>query len=326
MNTNTVILVIGANGQLGSVLTTSLQEKYGVDQVIASDLRKREGFNGVFEVVDATDINRIHEVVTQYKVTQIYHLAAILSAKGEENPLQTWDINMKTLFNVLEVSRLHEIEKVFFPSSIAVFGEGANLDNTPNNSYLDPSTVYGISKAAGENWAQYYYTKYGLDVRSIRYPGVIGYQSMPGGGTTDYAVDIFHKAVLKEEFNCFLKEDTMLPMIFMEDAIRATIELMEAPKEDISLRTSYNIAGISFSPAQVVEEIRKLYPEFKVNYAPDFRQEIAASWPKSIDDTVARNDWGWKANFDLKGIAEIMMAKLKEKYKNGSKNLETLLL
>ncbi len=326
MNTNTVILVIGANGQLGSVLTTSLQEKYGVDQVIASDLRKREGFNGVFEVVDATDINRIHEVVAQYKVTQIYHLAAILSAKGEENPLQTWDINMKTLFNVLEVSRLHEIEKVFFPSSIAVFGEGANLDNTPNNSYLDPSTVYGISKAAGENWAQYYYTKYGLDVRSIRYPGVIGYQSMPGGGTTDYAVDIFHKAVLKEEFNCFLKEDTMLPMIFMEDAIRATIELMEAPKEDISIRTSYNIAGISFSPAQVVEEIRKLYPEFKVNYAPDFRQEIAASWPKSIDDTVAGNDWGWKANFDLKGIVEIMMAKLKEKYKNGSKNLETLLL
>lgn len=326
MNANTVILVIGANGQLGSVLTTSLQEKYGVDQVIASDLRKREGFNGVFEVVDATDINRIHEVVAQYKVTQIYHLAAILSAKGEENPLQTWDINMKTLFNVLEVSRLHEIEKVFFPSSIAVFGEGANLDNTPNNSYLDPSTVYGISKAAGENWAQYYYTKYGLDVRSIRYPGVIGYQSMPGGGTTDYAVDIFHKAVLKEEFNCFLKEDTMLPMIFMEDAIRATIELMEAPKEDISIRTSYNIAGISFSPAQVVEEIRKLYPEFKVNYAPDFRQEIAASWPKSIDDTVAGNDWGWKANFDLKGIVEIMMAKLKEKYKNGSKNLETLLL
>ncbi len=322
----TVVLIIGANGQLGSVLTSSLQQKFGRGNVIASDLRDDKGFNGVFEVIDATDVQRIQQVVTQYNVTQIYHLAAILSAKGEETPLQTWDINMKTLFNVLEISRKNNIEKVFFPSSIAVFGEGASLHETPNDAYLDPSTVYGISKAAGENWAQYYFLRYGLDVRSIRYPGVIGYQSLPGGGTTDYAVDIYHKAVLKEEFDCFLKEDTTLPMIFMDDVIRATLELMEAPKENIKIRTSYNIAGISFSPAEVVSEIRKLYPDFKVNYRPDFRQEIASSWPKSINDSAASRDWGWKPEYDLESITTTMVQKLKEKYKTGSKNLEALML
>ncbi|SHI78722.1 NAD-dependent epimerase/dehydratase family protein [Aquimarina spongiae] len=322
----TVVLIIGANGQLGSVLTTALQDKFGANNVIASDLRKRDGYKEIFEVIDATDIQRIEEVVQKYKVTQIYHLAAILSAKGEENPLQTWDINMKTLFNVLEVSRKQHIEKVFFPSSIAVFGEGALLDNTPNTSYLDPATVYGISKAAGENWAQYYFLKYGLDVRSIRYPGVIGYQSLPGGGTTDYAVDIYHKAVLNEKFDCFLKEDATLPMIFMDDAIRATIELMEAPKEAITMRTSYNIAGVSFSPSEVVAEIRKLYPDFDVVYNPDFRQEIASKWPRSIDDSKARQDWGWKASYDLEGITTTMINQLKKKYKTGSKNLEMLAL
>ena len=316
----TIILVIGANGQLGSVLTESLKQKFGSSNVIASDLRSREGYEGSFEIIDATDINRIEEVVVQYKVTQIYHLAAILSAKGEETPLRTWDINMKTLFNVLEVSRQHNIDRVFFPSSIAVFGEGAPLENTPNDAYLDPATVYGISKAAGENWAQYYFLRYGLDVRSIRYPGVIGYQSLPGGGTTDYAVDIYHKAVLEEEFSCFLKEDATLPMIFMEDAIRATLELMDVPKEDI------NIAGISFSPAEVVAEIRKLYPNFKIKYNPDFRQEIAARWPKSIDDSAAIKDWGWKPEFDLKSITITMIQKLKEKYKTGSKNQKTIML
>ena len=322
----TVVLIIGANGQLGSVLTTALQDKFGTNNVIASDLRKRDGYKGIFEVIDATDIDRIEEVVQKYEVTQIYHLAAILSAKGEENPLQTWDINMKTLFNVLEVSRKQHIEKVFFPSSIAVFGEGAPLDNTPNSAYLDPATVYGISKAAGENWAQYYFLKYGLDVRSIRYPGVIGYQSLPGGGTTDYAVDIYHKAVLEEKFDCFLKEDATLPMIFMEDAIRATIELMEAPKEGITMRTSYNIAGVSFSPSEVVAEIRKLYPDFDVVYNPDFRQEIASKWPKSIDDSKARQDWGWEPSYDLEGITTTMIQQLKKKYKTGSKNLEMLAL
>ena len=320
----TVVLIIGANGQLGSVLTTALQDKFGANNVIASDLRKRDGYKGIFEVIDATDMERIEEVVQKYKVTQIYHLAAILSAKGEENPLQTWDINMKTLFNVLEVSRKQDIEKVFFPSSIAVFGEGAPLDNTPNTAYLDPATVYGISKAAGENWAQYYFLKYGLDVRSIRYPGVIGYQSLPGGGTTDYAVDIYHKAVLEEKFDCFLKEDATLPMIFMDDAIRATIELMEAPKEAITMRTSYNIAGVSFSPSEVVAEIRKLYPDFDVVYNPDFRQEIASKWPKSIDDSKATQDWGWEPSYDLEGITTTMIQQLKKKYKTGSKNLEML--
>ncbi len=321
-----IVLVIGANGQLGSVLTASLQHKFGKDNVIASDLKYRENFKGIFEIIDATDRDRIQEVVVKYKITQIYHLAAILSAKGEETPLKTWDLNMRTLFNVLEVSRINNINKVFFPSSIAVFGEGAPLDQTSNTAYLNPATVYGISKAAGENWAQYYFLKYGLDVRSIRYPGVIGYQSMPGGGTTDYAVDIYHKAVLEEEFSCFLKENTTLPMIFMEDAIRATLELMDAPKENITIRTSYNIAGISFSPAEMVTEIRKLYPDFKVKYEPDFRQEIASRWPKSIDDSVAEEDWGWQAEFDLEAITSTMIQKLKEKYKTGSKNPEAFIL
>ncbi len=322
---DTKVLVIGANGQLGSVLTKELQKKYTIENVIASDLRQNEDFKGIFEIVDATNRNRIQEVVERYKITQIYHLAAILSAKGEETPLATWDINMKTLFNVLEVSRKNDIDKVFFPSSIAVFGEGAPLENTPDDAYLNPATVYGISKAAGENWAQYYFLRYGLDVRSIRYPGVIGYQSLPGGGTTDYAVDIYHKAVLGEEFNCFLKEDAMLPMIFMEDAIRATIELMEAPKENIKVRTSYNISGISFSPEDVVSEIRKLYPDFKANYKPDFRQEIASRWPKSIDDVSAKKDWGWQPRYDLKDITEIMIEKLQQKYKTGSKSKELLI-
>ncbi len=322
----TVILIIGANGQLGSVLTKSLQEKLGSNQVIASDLREPSNFDGIFEVIDATNRDRIEEVVVKYKVTQIYHLAAILSAKGEENPLQTWDINMKTLFNVLEVSRHNHIDRVFYPSSIAVFGEGAPLYETPNDAYLDPTTVYGVSKAAGENWVQYYHLRYGLDVRSIRYPGVIGYQSLPGGGTTDYAVDIYHKALLREEFNCFLEEDAALPMIFMDDAIRATIELMEAPKKDIKIRTSYNIAAISFSPAEVVAEIRKLYPDFTVKYTPDFRQDIASKWPKSIDDSAAKNDWGWKPEFNLEMITTTMVQELEKKYKTSSKNHKALML
>ncbi len=308
------ILIIGANGQLGSVLTKSLQNKYGIDNVIASDLRQGNTYQGLFEIVDATDLARIQEVVVEYKITQIYHLAAILSAKGEEFPLLTWDINMKTLFNVLEVSRNNNVDKVFFPSSIAVFGEGASSNNTPNNAYLDPATVYGMSKAAGENWIQYYFLKYGLDVRSIRYPGIIGYQSLPGGGTTDYAVDIYHKAVCEKEFSCFLNKDTTLPMIFMQDAVRATIEIMEAPIERIKIRTSYNIVGISFSPSDVVKSIKETYPDFQVKYEPDFRQKIASKWPKTIDDAVARKDWGWKPEYDLDAMSKIMIRKLKEQY------------
>ncbi|MDO5968675.1 NAD-dependent epimerase/dehydratase family protein [Flavivirga aquimarina] len=310
-----VILVIGANGQVGSVLTKTLQDKYGKERIIASDLEDIGKFDGIFEVIDAMNIDRIKEVVLQYKVTQIYHLAAILSANGEGDPLRAWDINIKTWLNVLETSRICNIERVFYPSSIAVFGNSAPRNSTPNNAYLDPETVYGISKVDGENWAQYYHIKYGLDVRSIRYPGVIGYQSLPNGGTTDYAVDIFHKAVLNEPFTCFLNKETTLPMIFIDDAIRATIEIMETPIENIKVRTSYNIAGISFSPEEIAFEIKGLYPDFKIDYKPDFRQDIADKWPKSINDSEARMDWDWEPEYDLWAITETMISKLIEQYK-----------
>lgn len=313
-----MILVIGSNGQLGSVLTEALKDKYGEEQVVATDLFSKESYKGIFEIIDATDINQLQEVVIKYKVTQIYHLAAILSAKGEEQPLNTWDINMKTWLNVLEVSKNSSVEKVFFPSSIAVFGSNAVKNLTPQSSFLDPLTVYGISKVAGENWANYYYSKYGLDVRSLRFPGIIGYQSMPGGGTTDYAVDIYHKAVLHESFTCFLKQDTTLPMMYIDDAIRAVLELMEAPKNKINIRTSYNISGDSFSPSEIVFSIQKIYPDFKINYKPDFRQDIAKKWTKSIDDSTAKKDWGWKSKYDLDMITLIMISKLIEKYKTKS--------
>ncbi|MFK8162118.1 MAG: NAD-dependent epimerase/dehydratase family protein [Lewinella sp.] len=315
------ILIIGANGQLGTVLIPALRARYGDENVIASDLRPAPAYNGRFEVVDATDEDRLSQVVQENNVTQIYHLAAILSASGEQDPIRTWNINITALLNVLEVAQKEKIDRVFYPSSIAVFGESAELDNTPNNSFLDPLTSYGISKAAGENWAQYYFAKYGLDVRSIRYPGVIGYQSDPGGGTTDYAVEIFHQAVLGKPYTCFLQEDMMLPMIFMDDAIRATIELMEAPRENIKIRTSYNLAGTSFSPEQVVAAIQHFYPEFVVNYAPDFRQGIAAKWPNSINDAAARKDWGWKPAYDLEKMAASMIENLRKRYDGDSPRL-----
>lgn len=308
------ILVTGAMGQLGLVLLKSLQSKFGQQNVIASDVRPAENFKGIFECIDATDAVRLQEIVQKYQVTQIYHLAAILSANGEKLPLKTWDINMRAWLNVLEISRQNGIEKVFFPSSIAVFGESACQDNTPNDAYLDPTTSYGISKTAGENWGQYYFLRYGLDVRSLRYPGVIGYQSDPGGGTTDYAVDIYHKAVLQEPFTCFLGAHTMLPMIFMDDAIRATLELMDAPKERVKVRTSYNIAGTSFTPQQVVASIKELYPEFNANYDPDYRQDIAAKWPNSINDNNANTDWGWKPRYGLSQITETMVSMLENRY------------
>lgn len=307
-------LIIGAGGQLGTVLTQTLRNIYGNDQVVRSDMRVLDNISGPFEVIDATDAGRIEEVVKKYKIEEIYHLAAILSANGEKNPLGTWDINMKTLFNVLEVSRMNDVKKVFYPSSIAVFGSEVDQRNTPQSSFLNPSTVYGISKAAGENWAQYYFQRHGLDVRSLRYPGVIGYQSLPGGGTTDYAVDIFHKAIAGEKFSCFLEENTTLPMIYMDDAIRATIELMQAPKESIKTRTSYNLAGMSFSPKEITEAIQAVCPNFEITYAPDFRQQIAASWPQSIDDSRARADWGWKPAYDLKAMTADMIKNLKLKY------------
>ena len=311
---NDTVLIIGANGQLGSVLSEELQKIHGKDNVIASDVYSSSTFDGVFEIIDATDIKAIENIVNKYAVNQIYHLAAILSAKGEKNPLRTWDLNMKMMLNVFEVSRTNNIKKVFFPSSIAVFGDKAPLENTPQSAILNPATVYGMSKAAGENWAQYYFNKYGLDIRSIRYPGVIGYQSMPGGGTTDYAVDIYHSAVKQEKYSCFLNPETKLPMIFMDDAIRSTVELMQAAKENIKTRTSYNLGSMSFSPREITAEIQKLYPNFKVEYNADFRQEIADKWPKSINDDEARKDWNWKPKYDLKLMTVLMLNKLEEKY------------
>lgn len=307
------ILITGAGGQLGSVLTMKLQEKFGVDHVIATDLYPKIGFRGHFETLDATDYHKLESIVIKHSITQIYHLAAILSANGEKTPVKTWDLNMKTLINVLEISRIQAINKVFYPSSIAVFGANAPKDNTSQDQFLLPSTIYGMSKVAGENWANYYYTKYGLDVRSLRYPGVIGYETLPGGGTTDYAVDIFHKAIHNKPFECFLSASSQLPMIYMEDAIRATLELMEAPKQNITIRSSYNIVGMSFTPNQLFLMIRKTYPKFTITYHPDFRQEIADTWPNSIDDSHAVRDWSWSPKYDLESMTESMIKNLKLK-------------
>lgn len=308
-----IILITGACGQIGSVLTEALGERYGKSAIIASDIAEPIDFDGLFEYLDATNYDSLEKIVVKYGVKEIYHLAAILSAKGEECPTSTWRTNMDSLVNVLEVSRRHRIRKVFFPSSIAVFGKGAPLHDTPQDVHLDPSTMYGVSKAAAENLINYYHKKYNLDVRSLRYPGIIGYQSLPGGGTTDYAVDIYHKAISGEEFVCFLKQNATLPMIFMDDAIRATIELMEAPRESLSIHTSYNLAGISYAPENVAKSIKKYYEDFKMIYKPDFRQQIAESWPRSIDDSSARRDWGWKHRYDLDDITRVMIEKLKEK-------------
>lgn len=308
------ILIIGAGGQIGAVLSEALREVHGTDNVIASDLRQLDGHSGPTEILDALDASALEAAVKKWRVNQIYHLAAILSATGEKDPMRAWDINMRSLFNVLETSRICNLKKVYFPSSIAVFGREAAHRNTPQYEVLIPETVYGISKVAGENWANYYYRRYGLDVRSMRYPGIIGYQSMPGGGTTDYAVDIYHYAVQQKPYECFLTQDTSLPMLYMPDAIRATLELMEAPANRLSVRTSYNLAGMSFTPAEIAASISKQVPGFRITYKPDFRQAIADSWPASIDDSAARNDWGWKPEFDLDAMTKDMLHHLALKY------------
>ncbi len=302
------ILVTGAGGQLGSVLVAALQQRFPEGEVIASDLRESKEKSLI--VLNVLDKERIEAVIDEYQINQIYHLAAILSAKGEENPISTWNINMNAWLNILETARTKGIEKVFYPSSIAVFGSDTPKENTSQFAHLAPETVYGISKEAGENWGQYYFNKYGLDVRSIRYPGLIGYESLPGGGTTDYAVDIFHKAIADEEFICFLEEDTALPMMYMPDAVRATIELMDAPRKNIKIRTSYNLAGMSFSPSEIYEEIKKHKPNFKISYEPDFRQSIAATWVDSVDDSKAKKDWGWQEEYDLSAMVEDMLSNL----------------
>jgi nucleoside-diphosphate-sugar epimerase len=307
------ILVIGAGGQLGTELTKVLAEKYGNESIIATDFQEsaRSKFSNYnFQTLNVLDKVELENIVKKDGVSQIYHLAAILSAAGEKNPIQAWDLNMGGLLNVLEVAREYKIEKVFWPSSIAVFGPSSEKNNTSQNAFKDPNTIYGISKLSGEHWCEYYFNKYGVDIRSVRYPGLIGYKSLPGGGTTDYAVDIYHKALKGEKFTCFLSEHTYLPMMYMDDAIQATLQLMDAPKEKITIRTSYNIAGLSFSPAEIYQSIVKHYSNFEIEYQSDFRQAIADSWPNSIDDSKAKVDWGWKPKFNLEAMTSAIITNL----------------
>lgn len=308
MNTN--ILIIGACGQIGSELTQKLREIYGVDQVIASDIRKgeQEVFEtGPFEIVDALNFDQVAAVIDKYKIDEVYLMAALLSATAEKNPAFGWDLNMNSLFHVLNLAKEGKIKKIFWPSSIAVFGPTTPKDNTPQYTVMEPSTVYGISKQAGERWCEYYFNRYGVDVRSIRYPGLISWKTLPGGGTTDYAVDIYYKAVEDNKYTCFLSEETELPMMYMDDAIRATIGIMQAPKENIKIRSSYNLSAMSFTPKQIAESIADLKPGFEISYEPDFRQAIADSWPSSIDDSEARKDWNWTHEYDLKRMTETML-------------------
>lgn len=317
------ILVIGSEGQIGSVLSHSLREVYGIPNVITSDLNPpRTSVIGYFEKLNVLDGNRLLEIVQKHKITQIYLLAALLSAKGEQNPRQTWDVNMSGLFNVLEVARQEQLDKVYFPSSIAVFGGQTPKKETPQFTVLQPETMYGITKEVGEHLSQYYFKKFGLDVRSLRYPGLIGYESLPGGGTTDYAVDIFHKAIADEHFECFLESKTQLPMMYMPDAIRATLELMDAPLEKISMHYGYNIRAMSFSPEELASEIKKHLPTFQISYKPDFRQKIAESWVESMDDSYARNDWGWQEKYDMPAMVHDMIINLKRIKEKGTSSYD----
>lgn len=306
------ILVTGANGQIGRVLTAALREKYGRKAVIASDIVRTSGGNEPYLFLDILNETRLHEIVEDYGITQVYHLAAILSANGEWNPTKTWNINLNGLLSILDLARDGKIERVFFPSTIAVFGKSTPRIDTPQDVPLVPETIYGISKVSGELLAHYYHHKYGVDVRSLRYPGIIGYQSIPQGGTTDYAVEIFHEVLKGKPYKCFLGPDTRLPMMYIPDAIRATIELMEAPSENIKTRTSYNLAAMSFSPSELFAEIKEQLPEAEIHYEPDFRQAIAASWTESIDDTNARQEWGWQHAYDLPKMTADMLKQIKD--------------
>ena len=296
------ILVIGACGQIGVELTLALRKIYGGPNVVASDLREENELlkgTGPYVSIDVMNKEMLHVQVIRQNITQIYLLAAILSATGEKNPPLAWHLNTQSLLNVLDIAKEEKLTKVYWPSSIAVFGPTSPKENCPQQTIIEPTTVYGISKYAGEFWCNYYHHRYGVDVRSIRYPGLISYKSSPGGGTTDYAVEIYLEAKEKKKYTCYLEESSTLPMMYMPDAIRATIELMEAPAEKISIRTSYNLAAMSFSPKEIASSIQKQIPSFQISYKPDYRQEIANSWPQSIDDSKARNDWGWKHEFDL---------------------------
>lgn len=304
------ILVIGASGQIGVELTQALRKIYGNNNVIASDLREENPLlrgSGPYVSLDVMNKEMLHVQVIRQGITQIYLLAAILSATGEKNPNLAWNLNMQGLLNVLDIAREEKLHKVYWPSSIAVFGPTSPKVNCPQQTVIEPITVYGISKYAGEFWCNYYNHRFGVDVRSLRYPGLISYKSAPGGGTTDYAVEIFHEAKEEKKYQCFLQEDTYLPMMYMPDAIKATIELMEAPASKISIRTSYNISGMSFSPSDIATEIQKHIPEFTIAYKEDYRQAIANSWPQSIDDSVARKDWGWKEEYNLETMVKDML-------------------
>ncbi|MFU8813642.1 MAG: NAD-dependent epimerase/dehydratase family protein [Balneolaceae bacterium] len=307
-----MILITGANGQLGSELTEALRKKFGADQVLATDIVEPNISTGPFRLLNVMDRDALRDTIREHNITQIYHLAALLSANAEKQIQKAWNLNMTSLLYVLELAHELKVEKVFWPSSIAVFGPDAPSKNTPQTAALNPTTVYGISKMAGEQWCAYYHKKFGVDVRSLRYPGLIGYKALPGGGTTDYAVDIYHKAVANEPFRCFLAEDARLPMMYMDDAVSATLQLMDAPPKALTIRTSYNVSGMNFTPEEIAGTIQTSVPDFKVSYEPDERQAIADSWPDSIDDAPARRDWGWKPAYDLARMTEEMLINLKK--------------
>jgi nucleoside-diphosphate-sugar epimerase len=304
------IIIIGACGQIGTELVLELRKQKGAENVIAADVKEICPVilqDGPYVKMDILDRSFVREYIIKNEIKVVYLLAALLSATAEKNPDFAWKLNMEGLFTILDLAKEKQIDKIFWPSSIAVFGPSTPREKTPQYTIMEPTTVYGISKQSGERWCEYYFNKFGVDVRSIRYPGLISYTSLPGGGTTDYAVDIFYKAKLKVPFTCFLKEDSALPMMFMEDAIRATLELMDAPKENIKIRSAYNLSGCSFTPKELADEIKKHIPSFEITYQPDFRQAIADSWPKSIDDSYARLDWGWKEHFDTPKMVEVML-------------------
>ena len=309
------ILIIGACGQIGTELTTQLRKIYEPHKVIASDILEGDDAlmaGGPFEILDATDYSAIEDIVIRHEITDVYLMAAMLSATAEKFPMKGWDLNINSLFNVLNLAKDKTIEKIFWPSSIAVFGPSTPRENTPQRTIMEPSTVYGISKQTGERWCEYYFNRYDVDVRSLRYPGLISYKTLPGGGTTDYAIDIYHKAVKHKKYISFLNAGTTLPMMFMDDAIKATIDIMKAPSEKIKIRGSYNLAAVSFNPEEISASIKKYIPEFEIGYKPDFRQAIADSWPQSIDDSEARADWGWEHTYALEEMTKIMLEKLRE--------------
>ncbi len=312
------ILIIGAAGQIGSELTLELRKIYGNENVFATDIKEPKDDiknSGPWAILDVLDVKQLVHFVIRYKITQIYHLAAVLSGNAEKIPMQAWNINMEGLLNVLDLAKeVEDIKRIFWPSSIAVFGPTTPKDNTPQITVTEPTTVYGISKLAGERWCEYYWKRYGVDARSIRYPGLISYKTEPGGGTTDYAVEIFYGAIKEKRYECFLKEDTYLPMMYMSDAIKATIKLMQASPEQLTVRSAYNLGGMSFSPKELAENIKKYIPEFEITYKPDFRQAIADTWPRSIDDSVARKDWGFNPEIDLDKMTRIMLKGVAQKF------------